>query len=86
MASDFLKALAIISAIIFVGIILAIIGIQHEHLTRLRDRKAELEIMLKDSEDKNKRLQKELKDTKEENMELERELSKYNKKRGKKKE
>ena len=81
MASDFLKALAIISAIIFVGIILAIIGIQHEHLTRLRDRKAELEIMLKDSEDKNKSLQKELKDTKEENMELEKELMKYEKKR-----
>ena len=71
MASDFLKALAIISAIIFVGIILAIIGIQHEHLTRLRDRKAELEIMLKDSEKKIE--------------ELETELSKYNKKRGKRK-
>ena len=85
MASDFLKALAIISAIIFVGIILAIIGIQHEHLTKLRDRKAELEIMLKDSEDKNKILQKELKDTKEDNKELERELMKYNKKRRKEK-
>jgi len=71
MASDFLKALAIISAIIFVGIILAIIGIQHEHLTRLRDRKAELEIMLKDSEKKIE--------------ELETELSKYNKKRRKEK-
>ena len=71
MASDFLKALAIISAIIFVGIILAIIGIQHEHLTKLRDRKAELEIMLKDSEKKIE--------------ELETELSKYNKKRGKRK-
>lgn len=85
MASDFLKALAIISVIVFVGIILAIIGIQHEHLTRLRDRKAELEIMLKDSEDKNKSLQKELKDTKEEKKELEKELSKYNKKRRKEK-
>ena len=68
MASDFLKALAIISAIIFTGIILAIIGIQHEHLTKLRDRKAELEIMLKDSEKKIE--------------ELETELSKYNKKEG----
>ena len=40
MASDFLRALAIVSAIIFVGIILAIIGVQKEHLTRLRDEKA----------------------------------------------
>lgn len=60
MASDFLKALAIISAIIFIGIVLAIIGIQHEHLTKLRDRKAELEIMLKDAEKKIEELEKEL--------------------------
>lgn len=70
-------------AILLIGIVLAIIGIQHEHLTKLRDRKAELEIMLKDSEDKIKSLQKELKDTKEENKELEKELMKYDKKRKK---
>ena len=51
---------------------MAIIGIQHEHLTKLRDRKAELEIMLKDSEKKIE--------------ELESELSKYDKKRRKAKE
>ena len=39
---------------------MAIIGIQHEHLTKLRDRKAELEIMLKDSEKKIEELEKEL--------------------------
>lgn len=60
MASDFLKALAIISVIIVVGIVLAIIGIQHEHLTKLRDRKAELEIMNEDLKKKNEELEKEL--------------------------
>ena len=72
MASDFLKALAIISIMIVIGIVLAIIGIQHEHLTKLRDRKAELEIML---QDRDKKI-----------IELEVELSKYDKKRRHKKE
>ena len=70
MASDFLKALAIISAIIFVGIILAIIGIQHEHLTKLRDEKAELKVLNADLEKKIE--------------ELETELSKYDKKKKRK--
>lgn len=68
MASDFLKALAIISIIIVVGIVLVIIGIQHEHLTKLRDEKANLEIKnqalekrVKELEKYDKRLQKELK-------------------------
>ena len=69
MASDFLKALAISSIMIVIGIVLAIIGIQHEHLTKLRDRKAELEIMNED--------------LKKKNAELEKELSKYDRKRKK---
>ena len=72
MASDFLKCLAIVSVIIVVGIVLAIIGIQHEHLTKLRDRKAELEIML---QDRDKKVE-----------ELEKELMKYDKKRQRNKE
>ena len=56
--------------ILVVGIVLAIIGIQHEHLTKLRDRKAELEIML---QDRDKKIE-----------ELESELSKYDKRRRKK--
>lgn len=81
--NDILKFVVGTIIILSVGITLAIIGIQHEHLTKLRDRKAELEIMLKDSEDKIKSLQKELKDTKEENKALEKELMKYDKKRKK---
>lgn len=72
MASDFLKFLAIVSVIIVVGIVLAIIGIQHEHLTKLRDRKAELEIML---QDRDKKIE-----------EQEKELMKYDKKRKRNKE
>ena len=60
MANDFLKCLAIVSIILVVGIVLAIIGIQHEHLTKLRDRKAELEIMLQDRDKKVEELEKEL--------------------------
>ena len=69
--NDILKFVIGTIIILSIGIVLAIIGIQHEHLTKLRDRKAELEIMLKDSEKKIE--------------ELETELSKYNKKRGKRK-
>lgn len=72
MASDILKAVIGILIAIGVGSVLAIIGIQHEHLTKLRDRKAELEIMLKDAEKKIE--------------ELERELMKYDKRRRKEKE
>lgn len=72
MTDDVLKALAIVGIIIIVGVVLAIIGIQHEHLTKLRDRKAELEIMNEDLKKKNE--------------ELEKELSKYDKKRRKEKE
>ena len=68
-ATQFLKTFGIVAIIITCGIILAIIGIQHEHLTKLRDRKAELEIMLKDAE-------KKIND-------LESELNKYDKKRRK---
>ena len=60
MTDDVLKALAIVGIIIIVGIVLAIIGIQHEHLTKLRDRKAELEIMNEDLKKKNEELEKEL--------------------------
>ena len=67
---DILKTLIGILIIIIVGTVLAIIGIQHEHLTKLRDRKAELEI-------KNADLEKKL-------AELEKELLKYDKKRKKK--
>lgn len=69
MANDFLKFLAIVGTIIIVGLIIVIIGIQHEHLTKLRDRKAELEIML---QDRDKKIE-----------ELERELMRYDKKRKK---
>lgn len=69
--NDILKFVIGTIIILSIGIVLAIIGIQHEHLTKLRDRKAELEIMLKDSEKKIE--------------ELETELSKYNKKRRKEK-
>lgn len=65
--NDILKFVVGTIIILSIGIVLAIIGIQHEHLTKLRDRKAELEIMLKDSEKKIE--------------ELERELMKYDKKR-----
>lgn len=61
-------------AILVIGIVLAIIGIQHEHLTKLRDRKAELEIMIKDDEKKIKELEKQVKYLKEENKELEKEV------------
>ena len=71
MANDFLKFLAIVGTIIIVGLVIVIIGIQHEHLTKLRDRKAELEIML---QDRDKKIE-----------ELERELMKYDKKRRKEK-
>ena len=57
---QFLKAFGVIAIILTCGIVLAIIGIQHEHLTKLRDRKAELEIMIKDLEKKNDELEKEL--------------------------
>lgn len=70
-ATDLLKALGIIGIFLVVGIVLSIIGIQHEHLTKLRDRKAELEIMNQDLQKKNE--------------ELERELMKYDKKRRKNK-
>ena len=60
MTDDVLKALAIVGIIIIVGVVLAIIGIQHEHLTKLRDRKAELEIMNEDLKKKNEELEKEL--------------------------
>lgn len=70
--NDILKFVIGTIIILSIGIVLAIIGIQHEHLTKLRDRKAELEIMLKDSEKKIE--------------ELEVELSKYDKKRRHKKE
>lgn len=69
--NDILKFVIGTLIILAIGIVLAIIGIQHEHLTKLRDRKAELEIMLKDAE-------KKIND-------LEMELNKYDKKRGKKK-
>jgi len=59
-ATDLLKYLGIVGIIIIVGLVLTIIGIQHEHLTKLRDRKAELEIMIKDLEKKNDELGKEL--------------------------
>ena len=72
MTDDVLKALAIVGIIIIVGVVLAIIGIQHEHLTKLRDRKAELEIMNEDLKKKNE--------------ELEKELMKYDKKRKRNKE
>ena len=70
--NDILKFVIGTIIILSIGIVLAIIGIQHEHLTKLRDRKAELEIMLKDAEKKIE--------------ELESELSKYDKKRRHKKE
>ena len=60
MTDDVLKALAIVGILIIVGIVLAIIGIQHEHLTKLRDRKAELEIMNEDLKKKNEELEIEL--------------------------
>ena len=72
MASDILKAVIGILIAIGVGSVLAIIGIQHEHLTKLRDRKAELEIML---QDRDKKIE-----------ELEKELSRFDKKRRKGKE
>lgn len=67
--NDILKFVIGTIIILSIGIVLAIIGIQHEHLTKLRDRKAELEIMVKDLEKKN--------------IELEKELMKYDKKRKK---
>lgn len=69
--SDILKFVIGTIIILSVGITLAIIGIQHEHLTKLRDRKAELEIMNEDLKKKNE--------------ELLTELSKYDKKRRKNK-
>ena len=70
-ATELLRCLGIVGIILLVGLVLTIIGIQHEHLTKLRDRKAELEIMIKDLEKKND--------------ELETELSKYDKKGKKRK-
>ena len=68
--NDILKFVIGTIIILGVGVVLAIIGIQHEHLTKLRDRKAELEIML---QDRDKKIE-----------ELESELSKYDKRRRKK--
>ena len=76
MASDVIKALIVIGILIIVGLVLTIIGIQHEHLTKLRDRKAELEIML---QDRDKKIEEEEKKIEK----LETELSKYDKKRKK---
>ena len=70
--NDILKFVIGTLIILSIGIVLAIIGIQHEHLTKLRDRKAELEIMNEDLKKKNE--------------ELLIELSKYDKKRRHKKE
>lgn len=72
MGAEIWRALGIMAIIMICGGILAIIGIQHEHLTKLRDEKANLEI-------KNKDLEKKL-------AELEKELLKYDKKRRKEKE
>lgn len=58
--SDILKFVIGTIIILSIGIVLAIIGIQHEHLTKLRDRKAELEIMNEDLKKKNEELEKEL--------------------------
>lgn len=58
--NDILKFVIGTIIILSVGITLAIIGIQHEHLTKLRDRKAELEIMNEDLKKKNEELEKEL--------------------------
>lgn len=93
-ATDFLKALGIIGIFLVVGIVLAIIGIQHEHLTKLRDRKAELEVMNEDLKKKNIELEQTLKNQNVEhqfeieslnkkNEMLEKELCKYDKKRKK---
>lgn len=81
MGQDILKAVEIVSILIVCGIVLAIIGIQHEHLTKLRDRKAELEIMNDDLKKKNEELEKQIKQLKKQNNELENELCKYNKKK-----
>ena len=76
MGMQVLKVLGIIAIFIAVGIVLAIIGIQHEYIVKLNVKKTELEIVLKDLEKKNEELKKK-------NIELETELSKYDKKRKK---
>ena len=63
------RGIGIALIVLICGGILAIIGIQREHLTKLRDEKANLEI-------KNKDLEKKLE-------EAEKELMKYDKKRRK---
>ena len=93
-AIELLKALGIIGIFTTVGIVLAIIGIQHEHLTKLRDRKAELEIMNEDLRKKNTELEQTIKNQAVEHQfeldslnnkidNLEKELCKYDKKRRK---
>ena len=77
---QFLKAFGIIAIILTCGIVLAIIGIQHEHLTRLRDRKAELESELNEKTTEIKDLKKKLKNSEEDIKDLERELSYYERK------
>ena len=76
MASDYLKALAISSIIIVVGIVLAIIGIQHEHLTKLRDEKAELKVLNQDQAKKIEELEKKVKELSKYDRKLQKELKK----------
>lgn len=70
---EILRCLGIIGILLLCGLVLAIIGVQYEHLTNLRVRKDELENKIKDLEKENKELQKQ-------NDELESELAKYDKK------
>ena len=78
---DGVKTLIGILIIIIVGVVLAIIGIQHEHLTKIRDEKAELKILNQDLEKKNEELEKETKQLKDTIKDLETELAKFDKKR-----
>ena len=77
---QFLKAFGIIAIILTCGIVLAVIGIQHEHLTRLREHKKKLESEITEKDKKKKKLEKQLKSSEEDIKDLERELMLYERK------
>ena len=79
------RGLGIAGIVLAVGIVLAIIGIQHEYIVKLNVKKSELEIINKDLNKRIEANEKEIKQLKEEKKDLEDELAKFDKKRARQK-
>jgi len=78
--NEVLRAIGIVGIIILIGIVLAIIGLQHEYIIKLRTMKKELETELNEKTTEIKDLKKKLKNSEEDIKDLERELSYYERK------